>query len=96
MLLIGLRGCTKPLRKTYPLTVDLALLIYAAAVLGLRSRTYLIDKLLFVLGIEFALPRQTANLFHYVMLELNYTFVVFYHNSSVNRQIPSRPRFRLR
>ena len=68
MLLIRLSRRTQTLGKTDPLTVDLTLLINAATVLGLRSGTDLIDKLLFILRCKLVLPCETANLFNDMVL----------------------------
>jgi hypothetical protein len=80
VLLIGLGRRTKALGKTDPLTVDLTLLVDAAAVLGLGSGTYLIYELLFVLGCELILPRESAYLLDDMVLKLYYAFVVLNHN----------------
>lgn len=80
VLLIGFRRSTQSFGEANPLTVDLPLLINTASVFGLGSRTYLIDELLFSLGIKIARPCKPAYFFHYEMLEFYDTLIILYHN----------------
>ena len=80
VLLVGFCRRTQTFRETDPLTVDLTLLVDAAAVLGLGSGTYLIYELLFVLGCKLILPREPAHFLNDMVLKLNYTFVILDHN----------------
>ena len=80
MLLVRLGGRTKTLGKTDPLAVYLALLVHAAAVLGLGSGADLIDELLLVLGGKFTLPGEAADLLHDEMLELYDALIILNHN----------------
>lgn len=91
MLLIRLSRRTQTLGKTDPLAVDLTLLINAATVLGLRSGTDLIDKLLFILWSKLILPRKAAYLFYDMVLKLYDAFVILNHTyvNSFNSALPS-------
>ena len=80
VLLVGFCRRTQTFRETDPLTVDLTFLINAAAVLGLRSGTDLINKLFFILGRKLILPREPAHFLNDMVLKLNYTFVILDHN----------------
>jgi hypothetical protein len=79
MLLVRLSGRAKALGKSDSLAVYLPLLVHTAAVLGLRSGADLIDELLLILGVEFTLPGEAANLPQNKMLEFNNSFVVSDH-----------------
>ena len=80
MLLVRLSGRAKALGKSDSLTVYLPLLVHTAAVLGLRSGADLIDELLLILGGEFTLPGEAANLLHNEMLKLYDALIILNHS----------------